>query len=344
MNHLPDAPNMDALYTEIHGIVAQARAHAYTAINTTMVAAYWNIGRVIVEREQGGAVRGQYGKGILTHLSERLTQEFGKGFDVRNLQQMKKFYLVFPNTNALRSQLSWTHYRILLQVENEVARNWYLEEAIKSGWSSRQLDRQISTLYYERLLASREPSPVIAEANTKLALIKPEAFIKDPYVMEFLNLKNYPSLRETDLESLLLDNLQAFLLELGRGFCFVARQKLMRYENDDFYVDLVFYHSVLKCHVLIDLKVDKLTHADVGQMESYIRMFDDLYKNKDDNPTLGIILCSQKNETIAKYSVLSEAQKIFASKYILELPSSETLQKIVEKERKVIEDGLEQLS
>ena len=274
-------------------------------------------------------------------LATRLSAEFGKGFSVRTLQQMRKFYLCFPDANALRSRLTWTHYRLLLQVDNEEARNWYMNEAVESGWSSRQLDRQISSLYYERLLASRDKASVKKEAKELMAKVDPEDFIKDPYVLEFLDLKNYPALHESDLDQALIDKLQEFLLELGRGFCFVARQKMMRYEDEDFYLDLVFYHSILKCHVLIDLKIGKLTHGDIGQMDSYIRMFDALYKNPDDNPTIGIILCSQKNEAIVKYSVLNDGKQIFASKYKLELPTAEELQKELEAERKRIEDKTE---
>ncbi|HJA70376.1 MAG TPA: DUF1016 family protein [Candidatus Lachnoclostridium stercoravium] len=291
-----------------------------------------------MEHEQEGSLRSGYGKSVLQELSKRLTGEFGKGFSVRTLQQMKKFYVTFPNTNALRSQLTWTHYRLLLSVEDEQARRWYMDEAVASAWSSRQLERQISTMYYERLLVSREKELVQSEATELMAPLMAQNFIKDPYVLEFLDLKNYPALRESDLEQALLDKLQEFLLELGRGFCFVARQKLMRYEDDDFYLDLVFYHSILKCHVLIDLKIGKLTHGDIGQMDSYIRMFDALYKNVDDNPTIGIILCSQKNEAIVKYSVLNDAKQIFASKYRLELPTAEELQHELESERKRIEE------
>lgn len=246
--------------------------------------------------------------------------------------------MTFPNTNALRSQLTWTHYRTLLRVENDDARNWYMEECVRSAWSSRQLERQISTLYYERLLSSRDKEPVMTEAESLMAPLAAENFIKDPYVLDFLDLKNYPALRESDLEQALIDKLQEYLLELGRGFCFVARQKLMRYEDEDFYLDLVFYHSVLKCHVLIDLKIGKLTHADVGQMDSYIRMYDALYKNDDDNPTIGIILCSQKNEAIVKYSVLNEGKQVFASKYRFTLPTAEELQREIENERRKIEE------
>ena len=326
------------IYSEIKETLLQSRNQAYSAVNFAMVQAYWQIGSIIVEHEQNGSLRADYGKNMLQEISVKLQQEFGSGFSVRNLQQMKKFYALFPNTNALRSQLTWTHYRLLLRVENETARNWYMEECVRSAWSSRQLERQISTFYYERLLASREKEPVIAEAHDLMGTLAVESFIKDPYVLDFLDLKNYPALRESDLEQALIDKLQDFLLELGRGFCFVARQKLMRFEDEDFYLDLVFYHSILKCHVLIDLKVGKLTHGDVGQMDSYIRMFDALYKNSDDNPTIGIILCSQKNEAIVKYSVLSEAKQVFASKYQLTLPTAEELQREIEEERRKIEE------
>ena len=205
-----------------------------------------------------------------------------------------------------------------------------MNEAADSVWSTRQMDRQISTLYYERLLASKDKAAVVAEAKQKMSELKPEQFIHDPFVLEFLNLKDYPALRESDIEQALIDHLQQFLLELGRGFCFVARQKRMRYDEDDFYVDLVFYHSILKCHVLIDLKLGKLTHEDVGQMDSYIRMFDALYRNEDDNPTLGIILCSQKSEAIVKYSVLNEGKQIFASRYKLYLPTEEEFKQMLE--------------
>lgn len=326
------------IYSEIKETLLLSRNHAYAAVNFAMVQAYWQIGKIIVENEQNGNLRAEYGKAVLQEVSEKLQQEFGNGFSVRNLQQMRKFYVTFPNTNALRSQLTWTHYRALLRVENDDARNWYMEECVRSAWSSRQLERQISTLYYERLLSSRDKEPVMTEAESLMAPLAAENFIKDPYVLDFLDLKNYPALRESDLEQALIDKLQEFLLELGRGFCFVARQKLMRYEDEDFYLDLVFYHSVLKCHVLIDLKIGKLTHADVGQMDSYIRMYDALYKNDDDNPTIGIILCSQKNEAIVKYSVLNEGKQVFASKYRFTLPTVEELQREIENERRKIEE------
>ena len=246
------------LYSEIKETLLSYRSKAYSAVNFAMVQAYWQIGRIIVEHEQNGKARAEYGKATLEELSRRLTEDFGKGFSVRTLQQTKKFYAMFPIANTLCSQLTWTHYRLLLSVESEQARLWYMNEAAASSWSTRQLSRQISTMYYERLLASREKEPVKAEADELIAPLAPQDFIKDPYVLEFLDLKDYPALRESDLEQAMIDKLQDFLLELGRGFCFVARQKLMRYEDEDFYIDLVFYHSILKCHVLIDLKIGKL--------------------------------------------------------------------------------------
>lgn len=321
---------MEQLFERIRSILTSARQRAYSAVNFAMVESYWLIGQTIVEHEQQGEPRAGYGKGLLKVLASKLTTEFGKGLDERELRKMRQFYLVFKKRDTLRPELTWSHYRRLISIEDEQIRLWYMNEAANAVWSTRQMDRQISTLYYERLMASRDKVPVIHEAQEKLNALHPTQFIHDPYVLEFLNLKEYPALRESDLEQALIDHLQQFLLELGRGFCFVARQQRMRYDDEDFYVDLVFYHSILKCHVLIDLKLGKLTHEDVGQMDSYIRMFDALYRNDDDNPTLGIILCSQKSEAIVKYSVLNEGKQIFASRYKLYLPTEDEFKKMLE--------------
>ena len=321
------------LFAEIRQILIGARQTAYKAVNFAMVTAYWNIGRLIVEDEQQGSTRAEYGKAVLADLSVRLTEEFGKGFTEANLRNMRQFYQCFPNCYALRSELTWTHYRLLIRVQDEAARQWYMNEAAEQTWSSRQLDRQISVLYYERLLASKDTRPVREEAAQNLSLITPQEFIHDPYVLEFLNLKDYPALRETDIEKTLISNLQEFLLELGKGFCFVARQKRMRYEEEDFYVDLVFYHSILKCHVLIDLKLGKLTHQDVGQMDMYIRMYDELKRNEDDNPTIGIVLCSETDADIARYSIMHGNEQLFASKYKLYLPTEEELKSEIETQK-----------
>lgn len=324
------------LASQVAQIIREARQTAYRAVNFTMVLAYWNIGKLIVEDELHWE-RADYGKAVLRNLSQRLTKEFGKGFDESNLRYMRLFYKTFPICDTLRHELSWSHYRRLISVENSDARMWYMNEAADSVWSTRQLDRQISTLYYDRLLASQNKQVVIQEAEEKLKAVAPEDFIKDPYVLEFLNLKDYPDLRESDVEKGLITNLQDFLLELGKGFCFVARQKRMRNDDEDFYVDLVFYNSILKCYVLIDLKLGKLTHQDVGQMDSYIRMFDDLMKQPDDNPTIGLILCSEKNEAVARYSVLNDAKQMFASKYKLTLPTEEELQAELTEARRILE-------
>lgn len=325
-----ETKNSNLLFNAISGIINEARGKAYRAVNFVMVQAYWEIGRLITDDELNGQ-RAAYGKEVLKHLAERLTKEYGKGFDERELRKMCQFYKYFQIRDTLRPELSWSHYRRLLSVENEKARVWYMNEAADATWSTRQLDRQISTLYYERLLASRDKSPVIEEAKEKMSQLQPQDVFHDPYVLEFLNLKDYPALHESNVEKALIDNLQSFLLELGTGFCFVARQKRMRYGDDDFYIDLVFYHSRLKCHVLIDLKMGKLTHADVGQMDSYIRMFDDLYKAEDDNPTIGLILCSEKNEAVARYSVLADGKQMFAAKYMTYLPTEEELTREVER-------------
>ena len=331
MNEMKKIPtSIETLYADIKTILVSARKQTYHAINFAMVESYWMIGHAIVEYEQQGETRAAYGKGVLKELAARLSIDFGKGFDDRELRKMRQFYLTFQIRDTLRPELTWSHYRRLISVEDNQARLWYMNEAADGVWSTRQLDRQISSLYYERLLASREKESVKQEAEEKMGQIAPQQFIRDPFVLEFLNLKDYPSLHESVLEQALIDHLQQFLLELGRGFCFVARQKRMRYDDEDFYVDLVFYHSILKCHVLIDLKLGKLTHEDVGQMDSYIRMFEALYRNEDDNPTLGIILCSQKSEVIVKYSVLNEGKQIFASRYKLYLPTEQEFKQLLE--------------
>ncbi|MBI9097561.1 MAG: DUF1016 family protein, partial [Spirochaetaceae bacterium] len=272
-------------------------------------------------------------------LAQNLTEEFGKGFDFRNLQYMKKFYTLFPIVNAVSSQLNWTHYRHLLKVENEQARLWYMKETAVENWSTRALERQINSHYYERLLSSQNKEPVIIEAQEKTAPMVPQDVLKDPYVLEFLQLKNRPEYTESELESALIDELQNFLLELGSGFSFVARQKHFDIDGEHFYIDLVFYNYRLKCFVLIDLKRGKLTHQDVGQMDMYVRLFEEKMRCEDDNPSIGLLLCSDKSEAVAKYSVLTEGKQIFASKYKLLLPSEEELARELGKEIVLLEGG-----
>ncbi len=302
-----------------------------------MVQAYWNIGRVIVEGEQKGKARSDYGTYLLDELSKRLTAEFGKGFDRTNISKMRVFYLTYPIVDALRPQLTWTHYRLLLRVEKESVRDFYVEECITNNWSTRQLERQINSFYYERLLSSKDKKPVMKEAGQNSVPAKPEDLIKDPYVLEFLDLKENRTFLEKDLEKELIGKLQEFLLELGKGFSFIARQKRISIEDDHFYIDLVFYNYILKCFVLIDLKAGKLTHQDIGQMDFYVRYFEKEEKQPEDNPTIGLILCTNKNKTMVKYTLLENSKNIFASKYKLYLPTEEELKKELERERKLIE-------
>lgn len=329
------------LYNKISNLISEAKNNVKRTVNSVMVITYWNIGKIIVEDELEGNNRAEYGKEVLKALSEKLTNEFGKGFDITNLRKMRQFYLTFQKRDSVSLELSWTHYRHLLRVENENARLWYLQEAIKENWSTRALERQINSFYYERLLSSKNKSPVIEESENKTKKLIPQDILKDPYVLEFLNLENRPSFTENELETALIDQLQNFLLELGSGFSFVARQKHFDLNGEHFYIDLVFYNFKLKCFVLIDLKRGKLTHQDIGQMDMYVRIFEDKMREKDDNPTIGLVLCSEKNEAVAKYSVLAENKQIFASKYKLYLPSEEELEKELLKEVELIENSIE---
>ncbi|WP_062063500.1 PDDEXK nuclease domain-containing protein [Cellvibrio sp. OA-2007] len=330
-----DVHDLNNLLGNLRQLIIDARRQALRAVDTVQIRTCWEIGHHIVEFEQNGQARAEYGKQLLTDLAQRLTQEFGKGFDSRNLRHMRAFYLTFPIWNAVRTELSWTHYRTLLKVESSSAREWYIEESIRQNWSSRALERQISTLYYERLLTSQDQSAVALEAaNLTEPLNKtPREFVRDPVILEFLGLPDAGRLLESDLEQGLMNKLQSFLLELGSGFAFVARQQRISTDNKDFYIDLVFYNYLLKCFVLFDLKTGELSHQDIGQMDMYVRMYDDLKRGEDDNPTVGIILCSQKDSSVVRYSVLNGSEQLFASRYKLILPSEEELRQELERER-----------
>ena len=333
MGDILDAQNK-SFYHDIKSILQTARDNAYKSVNFIMVEAYWNIGKKIVEVEQNGETKAKYGSKLISELSKQLTVDFGSGFSARNIRNMRQLYNCFPIWQTVSAKLSWSHYLLILKIENEKAKDYYIQETIASNWSVRALERQINSLYYERLISSHEKQLVIQEAkeNTKNLQLTAKDIIKDPYVLEFLDLKDNKSFRENELESALLEKIQEFLLELGRGFAFVSRQKRIKTQTSDFYIDLVFYNYLLKCFVLVDLKIGKLTHQDIGQIDMYVNMYDDLEKNESDNPTIGIILCTDKDETIVKYSHINSKDNLFVSKYQLYLPSEEELKREIERD------------
>ncbi len=399
------AKKPEALFGRVVSILEQARGNVVRAVNTSMVLAYWLIGREIVQELQGGKGRAGYGEKIVADLSARLMERYGQGFSVTSLKYFRLFYQAYPDRlgigrpmgdqssgtaigrpmgdessgltiphpmgaelavaaissptggelalpgksspvgsqlpQGFSPQLSWSHYRALMRVENVEARDFYERETVAGGWDKRTLERQIQSFYYERILKSRKPGKMLAEGRQlPVPAFAADEALKHPYVLEFLGLPEAAEFHESDLERAIITHLQRFLLELGSGFAFVARQKHVRIEEQDRYLDLVFYHCRLKFYLLIDLKVGELTHGDVGQMDGYVRMCDGLFTAPDDNPTIGLILCTEKNETVARYSVLNDRKQIFASKYMLALPTEEQLQAEVEKERRLIEDAL----
>jgi predicted nuclease of restriction endonuclease-like (RecB) superfamily len=328
----------DGLLASLRSMIRESRQQALRMVDAVQVRTCWEVGRHIVEFEQGGLARAVYGTQLLARLAERLTTEFEKGFDASNLQKMRQFYACFPISDAVRPELSWTHYRMLLRVEDASARKWYMTEAAAQNWSTRALERQIETLYYERLLTSKDRKPVMAEAARSVAKANPDAreFVRDPVLLEFLGLPGTGRLLESKLEDALLENLQSFLLELGKGFAFVARQQRISTESKDFYLDLVFYNYLLKCFVLFDLKAGELTHQDIGQMDMYVRMYDEQRRGPEDNPTVGIILCAQKDASVVRYSVLHGHENLFASKYKLVLPSEDELRTELDREQDLL--------
>ena len=336
------AQKVDKLYSAVRRVIQGAHLVVSRVANSAMVEANWRIGKLIVEDEQGGKRKAEYGKAVLAELAVRLTAEYGSGYTLTNLKYMRQFYLAFPIGHALRDELSWTHYRLLMAVDDPIAREWYLNEAIAQGWSSRELDRQIVTQAYGRLLSAANPNRRKRQNELPLTPLpdKPKStvpgdFIKNPMMLEFLSLPQDIRIRETKLESAILSHLRDVLMELGKGFCFVARQKHMRTATDDYFIDLVFYNSILKCYFLFDLKVGKVTHRDVGQMDMYRRMYDDLIKQHDDNPTIGIVLCSETDQDIVRYSILKGNEKLFAVKYKTYLPDEETLRREIETQKEL---------
>ncbi len=366
----------DALFKRVAEILETARAHVARSVNTAMVQAYWNIGRELVELEQGGVERARYGDEVVYGLSRRLTDRYGKGFNPTNIKRMRQFYLTFPTGSRIPelarleekgaaaghlcvgghkgpaarhlsyshrpvfpAQLSWTHYRKLLTVENEGARAFYEIEAAREGWSTRVLERQITSLLYERLAKSRDKDGVLALANEGQRVTTPLSVLKDPLVLEFLDLAERPQWRERDLEQAIIDRLETFLLELGKGFCFVARQKRITLDSDHFFVDLVFYNRLLRCFVLVDLKLGKLTHQDLGQMQMYVNLYNETERTEGEAPTVGIVLCSDRNDALVRITLPKDSQ-VHASRYQLYLPTEEELSAELSRERAAAEREL----
>ena len=323
-------------YLAIRSSIVGAQRKLSAAVNTAMVTAYWEIGEQIY-RACGENDRAEYGKRLLEYLSDNLTAVFGSGYTVRNLRAMRQFYCCFPIRHTLCAELSWSHYRLLMRVQDEKARAFYTEECAKSAWSVRQLERQIHTMYYQRILASQDRASVAAEIQATEPKPEYEKIVKDPYVMEFLQIKPDTHVYESDLEQALIDHLQQFLLELGRGFSFVSRQKRFTLDGQDFFIDLVFYNYILKCFVLIDLKTGSLTHQDLGQMQMYVNYYTRELMNEGDNPPIGIVLCAEKSDAVVRYTLPENNTQIFTSKYKTYLPTEEELR------RELRLDGFQQL-
>ncbi|HOO25074.1 MAG TPA: PDDEXK nuclease domain-containing protein [Clostridiales bacterium] len=324
------------VFESIRELLIDARTTVYKTVNFTMVQTYWEVGRQI---DIAVGDRAEYGKGLLQFLSRNLTDEFGEGFTPSNLRTMRQFYQTFPIRHTLCGELSWSHYRLLIRIDNDDRRSFYLKECAEQNWSVRQLERQINSFFYESLLKTpdRSKDEIKDEIKKLEPKLGPEYILKDPYILEFLDLAENRKYHENELEQALIDNLQKFLLELGKGFSFVDRQKRISADGEHFYIDLVFFNYILNCFVVIDLKTGKLMHQDVGQIDFYVRYYDDKVKLPEHNPTIGILLCSDKNETIAKYSVLADNANLFASKYMLYLPTEEELERQIEREKSFLE-------
>ena len=342
IEELTSLPTSNNINEDIRSILAEARRITARAVNTAMVTAYWLIGKRIVLEEQKGQDRANYGEKLLKKLSKELTAEFGNGFSYSNLYNMRLFYQTYTDAEkfyTLCINLSWSHNRLIMRVSDANTREWYLREAASANWSVRELERNINSFYYQRHLESgsvKSENATQCVANSDV--LNPRQLMKDPYVLEFVGLPQSPEHSEHDLEEALITHLQEFMLELGKGFSFVKRQYRISTETSHFYIDLVFYNYILKCFFLVDLKADKLTHQDVGQMDMYVRMFDDLKRGEGDNPTIGLLLCAERDETVVKYSVLNDSQQIFASKYLPYLPTEEELKREIENAGRMLQN------
>ncbi len=337
-----DYEKTDNLVEDIHNIIEKSQRQAYQAVNMILTQRNWLIGYRIAQEEMHGEERAEYGTNIIKKLSKELTEKYGKGYDRSNLYHYLRFYKAFPeivDTVSRQShiQLSWSHYRVLLQVLDPEARAWYEKEAYKQTWAVRTLQRNVNTQYYYRMLQTQKKELIEQEMMVQTADFQRDKleFIKNPVIAEFLGLASNTDFTETDLESSILSNLQKFLMELGKGYAFVARQQHIKTEKEDYFIDLVFYNYILKCFVLIDLKAGKITHQDIGQMDMYIRIYDELKRSEGDNPTIGIVLCTETDEDIARYSILHGNEQMFASKYKLYLPTEDELRAEIENQKMI---------
>lgn len=343
---------IDSLYKRVSTYLQTARQNVVRAVDTEMVNAYWLVGRDIVEEEQYGKKRASYGKEIITKLSIKLQTKFGKGFSQTSLKDMRQFYLTYCSQKQIRhavrgeftanfsSNLSWLHYRILMRIGRPEARNFYTIEAINNKWSGRELERQVNSLLFDRLAKSRDKKGLLRLAKKGQEIFNPQDATKDPIVLEFLGIPEAHQIVESELEAALINNLQHFLMELGKGFAFVARQKRLTLDGDHFYTDLVFYHTILKCYVIIDIKAGKLTHADLGQIQLYVNYFDQEVRTEGDNPTIGLILCTEKSDAMVKYTLGTQAKQIFANKYQFHLPTEKDLENEIKREINIFKTKL----
>ena len=335
-NNLINNNEINNIFNAIKQLVINSKNKVYSAVNTEMLNLYWNIGKAIMEIQQGDE-RANYGDAVLEKLSEKLTAEFGKGFSKRNLERMRKFYIYFPIATTVSSQLSWSHYLEIIKIEEKYKRNFYIKETINARWSVRELQRQIGSLLYERLLLSANKDKILELAEKGQELKNSKDLVKDPFVLEFLDIKENTDYLESDLEKNILEHLKEFLLELGKGFMFVGAQVRITLEDEHFYPDLIFYNRLLKCFVIIDLKIGKVSHQDIGQMQMYVNYYDRKIKNDEENPTVGILLSTQKNKTVVKYTLPEDNKNIFSSTYKLHLPTEQELIYAIEEEKKNLE-------
>ena len=330
---LIDGEEERQFYKDVHDILENARSNAYVVANDIMTYAYWNVGKRIVEQELRGSAKAKYGSYIIKRLAQELSDQYGTGFSIANIKNCRQLYVTFPQDSfgySMIGKVHWSHLRTIMRIEDTKERDFYLRETAAECWSVRELERNIKSGYYKRILSTQFPDKAGQTSQ----------FVKDPYVLEFMGIKDNNRIVEKNVEDAIISHLQKFLLEMGKGFCFVDRQMHICTETADFYIDLVFYNYILKCFVLIDLKTHKLTHQDIGQMDMYIRMFDDLKRQTDDNPTIGIIFCTDKDETMVKYSVLNESEQIFASKYMTVLPTVEELKEELERNQLIYSDEM----